>query len=383
MSFKLSTLMEVNEILEAIREEEKDLVPSAFEVCLLLLDPEAPKYTKPLQCALQDRPMNCLQCKRNRTAVRKAMRRKKGSLISRSEPITRVDGSVVQTGPEAAIPVFVNTEMVAVINVVASPGTRFSKRDFYLMRDISELAGINILRGRKQWENTQEKILISSMLSHLSPFVPKSVRQIVENNPEMLDKEKIEKEVTVLFLDLESSTKLFSSHSEIEANQFIEDFFSSLIDPIHRSGGEINETAGDGLMIIFQDDDTRQNAVNAAQTAFDIQAKSQEFNCKLKDGVPPVSVNIGMNSGKVLLGASRFKGFHETRMTYTATGNVTNLASRLADLAQGGEILIGESTKELIQDLWPIYRKGQSALKNLDSPISVYALTKKAKETNS
>lgn len=376
VSFTLSTLMEVNEILEAIREEEKNLIPSAFEVCVLLLDADAPKYTKPLQCALHDRPVNCLQCKRNRTAVRKALHRQKGSLISKSEPITREDGTVIQTGPEAAIPVFVNQEMVAVINVVAEPGTRFSKKDFYLMRDISQLAGMNILRGRKQWEYTQEKIRISSMLSHLSPFVPKSVRQIVENNPEMLEQEKREKDITVLFLDLESSTRLFSERSEIEANRFIENFFSALIDPIYRSGGEINETAGDGLMIIFQQGEARENALNAVQTAFDIDEKCQEYNWKQNRNFRPVNVNMGLNSGRALLGMSRFSGSVETRMTFTATGSVTNLAARLADLAQGGDILIGESTGELIQGLWPMYPKGETRLKNIQNPVRIYSLKK-------
>lgn len=374
MSFTLSTLMEVNEILETIRDEEKKLIPSAFEICVLLLDAEAPKYTKPLQCALHDRPVNCLQCKRNRTAVQKAMRRKKGSLISKSEPITRQDGTVVHTGPEAAIPVFVGEDIVAVINVVAAPGSRFSKKDFYLMRDISELAGMNILRGRKQWESTQEKIRISSMLSHLSPFVPKSVRQIVENNPELLDKEKIEKEVTVLFLDLESSTRLFADNSEIEANRLIEDFFSSLIDPIYRSGGEINETAGDGLMIIFQDGSARANALNAVKAALDIKEKSRDYNLHQKKEMPAVTVNMGLNSGTVLLGMSRFKGTTETRMTFTATGAVTNLASRLADLAGGGEILIGPSTEALIRGSWPTVSKGRKEVKNIEEPVQVFAL---------
>ena len=377
VTFKLSTLLEVNEILETIREEEKRFIASAKEVCVLLLDPEAHKYTKPLQCALYDRPLNCLLCKRNRAAVQKALRRRKGSVISRNEPITRHDGTQVSTGPEAAIPVFVEDEIVAVINVVARPGIRFTKKEFLLMKDISELTGVNILRGRRQWENAQDKVRISSMLSRLSPFVPKSVREIVENNPDLFNEDKAEKEVSVLFLDLEGYTRLFKNHSELEVNRFIEDFFSNLIDPIHRSGGDINETAGDGLMIIFQDEDASKNAMNAVQTAFDIQKKCEEFNRQLKGDFHPLSVNIGIDSGKVLLGMSRFKGSFETRMTYTATGSVTNKAARLADEAKGGDILIGESTKELVEGLWPVFGRGRVSLKNMDGPIPVYSMKPK------
>ena len=82
------------------------------------------------------------------------------------------------------------------------------------------------------------------MLTHLSPFVPQSVRNIVENNPELLKREKENKDVTVLFLDLEGYTRLSASMSGTEINKVVEKMFSSFVDPIHRSGGDINETAG-------------------------------------------------------------------------------------------------------------------------------------------
>ena len=95
---KLATTMEVNQILEKLREEIRNLIPSAMEVCILMLDPDAPKYTRPLQCALYDSPVNCLSCKRSRAAVQKALTRRKGVVISKSESITRQDGTLVETG---------------------------------------------------------------------------------------------------------------------------------------------------------------------------------------------------------------------------------------------------------------------------------------------
>ncbi len=371
---KLAGAMEVNDILEKMRDEIKAIVPSAMEVCIILLDPDASRYTRPLQCALYDRPVNCLSCKRNRAAVQKALHKKKGVVISQSDPITRHDDSLVETGPEAAIPVFVNDEIVAVLNVVSRPGSRFSRKDFYLIRDFAETAG-NLIRSAKQhWETTQEKIKISQMLAHLSPFVPQSVRHLVEDHPEMLTKEKEQREVTVLFLDLEGYTRLSERHSETEVNEMVEKMFSSFVDPIHRSGGDINETAGDGLMILFKNDDARSNAVNAVRAALDIQQRNEEFQSRLAGDYEPIRVNIGINSGKALLGMTRFKGRLNTRMTYTATGSVTNIAARLADLAGEGDILIGEETRKLIEGMWPVYDRGQVTLKGKDRPSRVYSL---------
>ncbi|MBW1781177.1 MAG: GAF domain-containing protein [Deltaproteobacteria bacterium] len=375
---KLASTMEVNEILERLREEARNMVPIAMEACILMLDPEAQKYTRPLQCALYDRPINCISCKRKRPAIQKALTQKKGVVVSESGSVKRRDGKEVEIGPEAAIPVFVEGEILAIISVVARPGTRFSRKDFYLIKDLSEIAGNAIMAAKRHWAITQEKIAITQMLAHLSPFVPQSVRRIVEENPEMLKQEKERKEVSVLFLDLEGYTRLSTSRSETEVNEMVEKMFSSFVDPIHRSGGDINETAGDGLMIIFKNDDAKTNATHAVKAAFDIHERNQQLNQMFSGNFEPVNVNIGINSGVALLGMTTFKGSLDTRMTYTASGSVTNLAARLADYAEGGDILIGETTQEMIEGLWPVYDRGWAHLKGIDKPLRVYSLLKKS-----
>jgi class 3 adenylate cyclase len=375
---KLATTMEVNQILEKLREEIRNLIPSAMEVCILMLDPDAPKYTRPLQCALYDSPVNCLSCKRSRAAVQKALTRRKGVVISKSGSITRQDGTLIETGPEAAIPVFAEDEILAVINVVSRPGTRFTKKEFYLIRDLSEMAGNAMMSAKKHWAITQEKIGISQMLTHLSPFVPQSVRQIVENNPDMLKQEKAKKDVTVLFIDLEGYTRLSTRLSEIEVNEIVEKMFSSFVDPIHRSGGDINETAGDGLMIIFKNGDAVSNAVNAVRAAFDIYQINLKLGLTFSKNLKPINVNMGINSGSALVGLTKFKGSLDTRMTYTASGPVTNLAARLADYAKGGDILIGEETRQLIEGAWAIFDRGEVRLKGIDEPLKLYSLIDEA-----
>jgi len=379
---KLAPTMEVNEILERLREELRNMVPIAMEACILMLDPEAQKYTRPLQCALYDRPVNCISCKRKRPAIQKALTQRKGVVVANSGPVRRRDGKEVKIGPEAAIPVFVDDEILAIISVVAKPGTRFSRKDFYLIQDLSDIAGNAIMAAKRHWAITQEKIAITQMLAHLSPFVPQSVRRIVEENPEMLQQEKKKKEVTVLFLDLEGYTRLSTSRPETEVNELVEKMFSSFVDPIHRSGGDINETAGDGLMIIFKNDDARTNAFHAVKAAFDIHGRSQDLNQQFGGVFGQTNVNIGINSGVALLGMTTFKGSLDTRMTYTASGPVTNLAARLADYANGGDILIGETTKEMIDGLWPVFDQGWAHLKGIDTPVHVYSLLRASPDSS-
>ncbi|HCY83552.1 MAG TPA: guanylate cyclase [Desulfobacteraceae bacterium] len=371
---KASALIEVNEIIEMVRDELRSLIPNAMEVCILLIDPDAVKYTRPLQCALYQKPVDCQSCKRDRPAVQRAINRKKAIVVAESEPIRRLDQTLVAIGSECAIPVFVEERVVAAVSVVIQPLTRFSRRDFYLIRDASVILGTIILSAKRHWEVTQEKIAISRTLSSISPFVPESVRYMAQKDPNLLTRKKEHSDVTVLFLDLEGYTSLADVLPEAEVNTIVEKMLSSFVDPIHRSHGDINETAGDGFMILFKNHDPRTNAINSVKAAFEIMGQNRFINESLPAGIPPIHVNIGINSGMALLGMTRFSGNLDTRMTYTATGSVTNIAARLSDYAKKGDILIGESTKSLIGDTWPVYPLGELSLKGLTTPLPAFSL---------
>lgn len=371
---KVAPIMEANEILEKLRSELKEIIPVAMEVCILLMDPEAVKYTRPLRCDLYDKPVNCQQCKRRRPAVQRAIARRKAVVAPGGDPVVRPDGTVIQMGPEVAIPVFEQKELLAVVSAVVPPDDLLSRKEFFLLKDFTETVGNLLVSARKHWSDTQEKIRINQMLSHLSPFVPHSVRKMVETNPESIDREKEKRAVSVLFLDLEGYTKLTIDRPEDEVNELVERIFSSFVDPIHRSHGDINETAGDGLMIIFKEDDPNANAVNAIRAAIDVRERNLVINRELGSEVEPINVNIGINSGEALVGMTRLKGTLSTRMTYTASGSVTNLAARLAQYAKGGEILLGETTAEMVKTFWPVHDKGETRLKGIDRPVKVYAL---------
>ena len=78
---------------------------------------------------------------------------------------------------------------------------------------------------------------------------------------------------------------------------------------------------------------------------------------------------------------TKFKGSLETRMTYTASGSVTNVAARLSDHAKGGDILIGDETRKMIAGLWPTYDLGYNELKGVQAPVRIYSLLRQPAES--
>jgi DNA-binding response OmpR family regulator len=202
---------------------------------------------------------------------------------------------------------------------------------------------------------------------HFAKFVPEAAKRLVAANPEAPELAKRECDVTVLFLDISGYTRLSERLAPESLNTLVERYFSMFLDFIHAAGGDINETAGDGFMAIFQD---VQHARTAADTALALLAATQALNTD--NAVQPLTVHMGLNSGVALVGSTRFEGVHGVRWTFTASGPVTNLVSRLADIATAGQILIGPETARRLGERYLLQRLGWEQLKNIDTPVEIY-----------
>lgn len=213
--------------------------------------------------------------------------------------------------------------------------------------------------------------LLESIQSHMSKFVPKSVQDLIEDNPENPDLNKHEKDISVLFLDIAGYTKMSENNSREKMNYLIETYFSEFLNIIVENKGDINETAGDGLMILFQDKIPKTHAINAVSAALGIHKKTQLINEKLKGKYKPVSVNMGINSGIASVGSTRFKGIAGDRWTFTASGAVTNIAARVCSIARDGQILITALTADHIKNEFKLGDPQEQILKNVSKAIQV------------
>ncbi len=227
------------------------------------------------------------------------------------------------------------------------------------------------IKNRELEETLQRVQLLEGIQSHLSKFVPKSVQELIKVNPENPDLNKHEKDLSVLFLDIAGYTKMSENTSREKMNFLIETYFSEFLNIIAENKGDINETAGDGLMILFQDEDPRTHAINAVSAAIGIRKRTALINESLKKEYDPVTVNMGINSGKAFVGSTRFKGIAGERWTYTASGAVTNIAARVCSVSKGGEILVTAPTARHIESRFKLGPAREQLLKNVSKPILI------------
>ncbi len=218
-----------------------------------------------------------------------------------------------------------------------------------------------------------EKIrLLEIIKSHMGKFVPSSVLTLIEKNPDSPDLLKREEDVSVVFLDIAGYTKMSEQLEPEKVNTVIQTYFSSFMDAIFENNGDINETAGDGLMIIFRDKDPAKHALNAVQAAIDIQNRAQAIDVFQQELREAIQVHVGINSGLCSVGSNRFEGVTGTRWTFTATGPVTNTAARICSLTSGGDILVGADTHERIKNHFSFEPAGEHMLKNISRPVKVF-----------
>lgn len=187
-----------------------------------------------------------------------------------------------------------------------------------LLKDLADLATNAIVNARKHWKMSQEKLAMDSILTHLRPFVPETVQRMVEKDSFAQPFEKEDVDLSVLFLGPEQA-----------------------------------------------------NALNAVRAALDIRDKTNEINAELKQRFEPIYVNMGINSGVVALGMTRFHGSSGTRMTFTASGPVTNLAAKIAAAAREGDILLGPETARRIGKELAIFDRGSRAFIKVSEEVVI------------
>jgi class 3 adenylate cyclase len=214
--------------------------------------------------------------------------------------------------------------------------------------------------------------LLESVKANLKKFVPTTLSRHIEKSPNGEVPQLEERYISVLFLDIEGYTGLCERLGYTLVHEIIEKHFSVFVETIFAHNGDVNETAGDALMVLFMNDDKQTNASNAIKAALSIKKSSVNIKDEFSILYRPLDINIGINSGAALVGAAKFESITGSRWTYTARGSVVNVASRLGALARKGSIFVSRSTADLVADQFSLITKGKFKLKNVSEEAEVF-----------
>jgi adenylate cyclase len=198
---------------------------------------------------------------------------------------------------------------------------------------------------------------------------PQVVEQIMRFGPRADAMLADEYDVSVLFADLGGFTALAERSSAAEAVQVLNMVFERWASDVFARDGTLDKYIGDAVMAVFgaplrQPDHARR----AVGTALAMRQSLEAFN-RSRPQEQPLTVRIGINSGRVIAGDI---GSAQHR-AYTAIGDAVNVASRLeASVAQPGEIIIGEATFRQIEGLCPCEPLGPVQLRGKRQVVEAY-----------
>jgi len=178
----------------------------------------------------------------------------------------------------------------------------------------------------------------------------------------------------VLFADISGYTRLSEALPQEQLSFIIEQYFSSFLDCVYTNGGDLSETAGDGLMAIFPNIDPVRHARNAVKAAREILRRTMTLNARFQGTFESIAVHAGVNSGLALVGPTKLEGVTGVRWTYTALGPVINVASRIAALAGGGTIFVSAETARRVAALFAMKEIGKRQLKNVTEEVMIYQI---------
>jgi class 3 adenylate cyclase len=251
-------------------------------------------------------------------------------------------------------------------------------RSFTQVRRLNKslkLQNIELEKTLDELRKAMHKVeILESVKANLTKFVPATVSRMIETSPNGEMPEGEEKDVSVLFLDIEAYTKICERLGDVEMNDIIEKHFSAFMDAIYANNGDVNETAGDGLMVLYLDKNKEQNALDAVRTALQIREDTIKIGRECSSLYRPLEINMGINSGSAFVGAARFDSITGSRWTYTARGAITNVAARIGAQAKGGKVFLSKTTTERIKDHFRLTPLGKFNLKNVSREIEIFEI---------
>ncbi|HST51749.1 MAG TPA: adenylate/guanylate cyclase domain-containing protein [Pyrinomonadaceae bacterium] len=277
-----------------------------------------------------------------RTITRKVMRDRQALLSQDAAADSEFAGvhSIVAQGVHSTIcaPLIADTRVHGALYADRlDPFTAFTRDDLELVSAVAAQAAVAVENARSHARLAREEVA----RANYSRFLPEYVVQQILENPDSFKLGGVNQTLTVLFADIRGFTRL-SEHAQPErVVQLLNNYFTAMSDIIFAHGGTLDKYIGDGLMALFgAPTATPEDACNAVSAAVAMQQQIVVINEQLRaEGLAEIAIGIGLHTGVATVG---YIG-SERRSEYTAIGDTVNLAARLEQNSQPGQILLSDA----------------------------------------
>jgi class 3 adenylate cyclase/CheY-like chemotaxis protein len=226
--------------------------------------------------------------------------------------------------------------------------------------------------NRKLEQRVREQVDELVRVGRLKRFLAPQLADLIVSSGDESFLESHRREITVVFCDLRGFTSFAESGEPEDVMGVLSEYHTALGEVIFEFEGTLERFTGDGLMVFFNDPVPCEDPpLRAVGMAVAMQGRVGELLRRWRGHGHDLDFGVGVAQGFATLGRIGFEG----RFDYAAIGTVTNLAARLCDLAQGGQILVSQRVFAATEEaVWAEPVEGV-ALKGFSKPVRVFSVT--------
>jgi class 3 adenylate cyclase/predicted ATPase len=179
------------------------------------------------------------------------------------------------------------------------------------------------------------------------------------------------RQVTVMFSDLVGSTALSARMDPEDLREIISAYQKCVAETVQRFGGFVAKYMGDGVLVYFgypqAHEDDAERAVRAGLELVGAVGALKTH--------APLQTRVGIATGLVVVGDLIGSGASQEQ---AIVGETPNLAARLQGVAEPNSVVIAESTRKLLGNLFQLEDLGAQDLKGISGPVSAWAALRPA-----
>ena len=213
---------------------------------------------------------------------------------------------------------------------------------------------------------------IAALRTDASAPAPSAGAAPTPSAPSVSPEDRAERrQVTVMFSDLVGSTALSARMDPEDLREVISAYQKCVAETVGRSGGFVAKYMGDGVLVYFGYPQAHEDdAERAVRAGLELVAAVGALKTHAA-----LQTRVGIATGLVVVGDLIGSGSAQEQ---AIVGETPNLAARLQGIAEPNTVVIGDSSRKLIGNLFELEDLGSKDLKGIVGPVKTWAALRPA-----
>jgi len=368
---QISTILDLDELLQSVMDRLFDVFPAAERGFILLVESERKKLVPHVIKRADNQDTSELQI--SRTIVRKSLTEKNAILVSDAADDDRFEAAVsvmkFSIRSMMCVPLICQNEVLGIISIdTTKAGKKFKDGELKLLTAIASPIATAVKNAQLVKEKEKEIAARTNLQRYFSPAL---VDKIVSGELS-LDGER--REGIAFFSDIVGFTAMSNRLTAEEVVTLLNSYFERMIEILFRHDATIDKFSGDAIMALWgAPEDAESGPWHSVQAALEMQSSLFEFNCEQRThGRETIEMGIGLNHGSFIAG--NMGASTHNMVNYTVIGDDVNLAARIEAKAGPSQVMISESAYALVKDLVCAVSLPPIEAKGMPEPITIYSI---------